>query len=77
LLVDLVRVSLVSAFIVAGFYGYLRLLGVPMTRARNFYNEAQLVSSVVVKIDLLQKSLAIWPEDYVRDQLAELEAKNR
>lgn len=53
---------------------YLTLVGIPKTRARNLYNQAELAAnagdSQTEVTRLLQEAYAAWPEDYIADYLA-------
>lgn len=57
------------------FAGYLKFFGLPMTRARNSYNEAMLLLTVDDSQKAktkLEESLEYWYTDEAAFQLAEL-----
>lgn len=70
LLTNLAKSLAISISIAGIFLLYLYLIGIPMTRARNLYNQAMRTTDVDQQIALLEESLRNWHEQYVADALA-------
>ncbi len=68
----LLRSAAVSLLVALIFGGYLILIGIPKSTARNLYNQALLAADMgdLEKADqLLQDAYAAWPEDYIQEAL--------
>lgn len=63
---------LVCVVVTLAYLGYLVIIGIPSTSARNLYNEAQLTNNPARKQHLLEESLDIWYEEYVWQELQQL-----
>ena len=76
---ELLIATLVAFLIIGSFLIYLKFLGIPMTRARNFYNKAVIAyenDDIEKSKGFLTESLNYWEDRVARELLNKINQKN-
>lgn len=72
---DILKMLAFSVLVTVGFFVYYYFIGIPKTQARNYYNLAEkylgLNDKQIARRYLFQ-GLQIWPEDYIKQKINEL-----
>lgn len=62
--------------VLAGFLSYMYFVGIPKTRARNFYNlaiQAESEEEIQTAINYLETAEHYWAEEYIIEKLQDLQ----
>lgn len=67
--------SLTISLLVAGiFLAYMFLIGIPKTKARNYYNQGMIARQEGNEIQAqkdFEKALSYWKEEYIKREMQE------
>lgn len=72
---DLIHLIIVSIFIAIVFIAYLVILGIPKTKARNYYNKGKIFLIMGDKEqarEFFDKARNYWDEKYIREDLEKI-----
>jgi predicted PurR-regulated permease PerM len=74
----LLKAGITSLAVGIVFLGYLLLIGIPKTQARNLFNQAESANKngdIQKAKELLQQAYLVWPEGYIASELENYSAK--